>query len=242
MRTFLMLCLVALITGSAYAQKDLSDVIGAKTEKITEVNSSRNSLWINAHTWANAVSTQFEKRIDTEDKESGTMILTIEANIPTEAGMNEYSKIKATMNLKIDCRENKYRSVFSNFTASISPDRNVNVDYLTEKQLDGMVQELNRVAQLSEKHFNQKMLWGIDDILSVKDNRIKQVNDYEQEITMLDAESKKGKKEINKRQVWIKLINEREIAYLDCILTGFGKIVSTLQEDIDKNMNVSDDF
>ena len=44
MKTLLMLCLIALITGNSFAQNTYSE-IGAKTEYITEVKGSKDYLF-----------------------------------------------------------------------------------------------------------------------------------------------------------------------------------------------------
>lgn len=74
MKTLLMLCLIALITGNSFAQNTYSE-IGAKTEYITEVKGSKDYLFLNAQQWASTNTTEWDSSIDTSDKESGTTIL-----------------------------------------------------------------------------------------------------------------------------------------------------------------------
>lgn len=51
------LCLFALSTGSIIAQNAYSE-LNVKTEYITDVQNSRDALFINAQTWANANTTK----------------------------------------------------------------------------------------------------------------------------------------------------------------------------------------
>lgn len=240
MRTLLMLCLIALITGNSFAQNTYSE-IGTKTEYITEVKGSKDYLFLNAQQWASTNTTEWDSSIDTSDKESGTTILKVSSYLSKKNGVNSYSKIRVNMNVKIDCRENRYRIIFSNFTSSVQPDRNVETEYLSTSSLENMIEELEMIAKLSEYDFKKETSWGYDNIIRVREKYISQNKEYKEKILTFDSNSKKGKKEIKYREKWIKE-NEIIISYLDYILKGFGDKVTEINSSINKVMNVSDDF
>lgn len=79
------------------------------------------------------------------------------------------------MNVKIDCRENKYRIIFSNFTSSVQPDRNVETEYLPTSSLESMIEELEMITKLSEYDFKKETSWGYDNIISVRENTLAKI-------------------------------------------------------------------
>lgn len=234
------LCLIALITGKSLAQNTYSE-IGVKTEYITEIKGSKDYLFLNAQQWVSTNTTEWNSSTDTSDKESGTTILKVSSYLSKKNGVNSYSKIKVSMNVKIDCRENKYRITFSNFTSSVQPDRNVETEYLSTSSLESMIEELEMITKLSEYDFKKETSWDYDNIIRVREKYIRQNKEYKEEILTFDRNSKKGKKEIKYRDKWIKE-NEIIISYLDYILKGFGDKITEINSSISKVMNVSDDF
>lgn len=235
-----MLCLIALITGNSFAQNTYSE-IGVKTEYITEVKGSKDYLFLNAQQWASTNTTEWNSSIDTSDKKSGTTILKVSSYLSSQNGVNNYSKIRVNMNVKIDCRENKYRIIFSNFTSNVRPDRNVSTEYLSTSSLESMIEELEMITKLSEYDFDKETSWSYDNIIKVREKYILQNKEYKEEILTFDSNSRKGKKEIKYRDECIKE-NEIIISYLDYILKGFGDKVTEINNSISKVMNVSDDF
>lgn len=243
MKKIALILLTLAFSSIAIAQTgEFSTIIGTETESITDIGKNKNNLWSNAQAWANSVSTEYQKKIVSEDKDNGTMILTVETYLPGgTAGMNEYSKVKAIMNLKIDCREKKYRTIFSNFASAIGVDRTVETKLLSSTQLNSMIKELQRVEDLSVRDFKKETIWGIENILSAKSSCFLRIKEHQSVIDSQDKESKSGKKEVNKRTAWIAANNET-IAFLDFILLGIGKKVNEINENINKSMMISDNF
>lgn len=243
MKKYVSTLLLTILYSIGFAQtSDYSNVIGSKTESIIEIDKNKNNLWLNAQSWANAVSTEYQKKIVSEDKDNGTMILTIETYFPGGTiGMNEYSKVKAIMNLKIDCREKKYRTMFSNFASAIGVDRTIETKFLSSTQLNTMIKELQRVEDLSVRDFQKETIWNIENILSAKSSCLSRIKEHQSVIDSQEKESKAGKKEITKRTAWIAANNET-ISFLDFILIGIGKKVNEINENITKSMKVSDNF
>ncbi|WP_316819256.1 DUF4468 domain-containing protein [Pedobacter nyackensis] len=227
----------------AFAQEnDYSGAIGTKTESVTESNNNKNSLWSSATAWANSVSTDYQKKILSEDKDNGTIILKVESYLPSgTAGINEYSKIKVIMNVKIDCRDKKYRTILSNFTSAIGIDRSVEVNNLPATQLESMMKELQCIKDLSVRDFKNEAAWNIDNILSAKNKYLARVKDDQEAISLQDVGSKSGAKEVKKRTAWIAANNET-ISFLDFILKGFGKKTDEINASLNKSMKISDDF
>lgn len=233
----------ALLPFLVFAQvNDHSDIIKIKGETVTDIKSTKNALWQNAQTWSDALSTEYNKKVDTKDKENGTIILKIETYLQSNVvGMTEFSKIKVMMNLKIDCRDNKYRTIFSNFTSIIDLDRNANINNLDEYQLRKMVVELERIAYLSKQDFNEEVIWDIDKVLSAKNKYILSNKEHQSVISQQDEATKKGLKEVKIRNLWIEG-NNQKIAFLDFILTGFAMKIDKIKAEINKSMGVKDDF
>lgn len=229
------------LIGSHISAQDISSEIGSETEFVTEVSSSKNSLFLNAQTWASGNSTERGVEIETVDKETGTVILKVSTKLPRKEGINSYSIIYVQMNVKIDCRDNKYRVTFSNFTSSVSADRSIEQNYLSTSSLQEMIKELKLVTRLAETRFDKEVFWGLEKILEAKEYYQKQNVDYREAIASFDATSKKGKKEIKWRESWIEE-NDGYINYLSYILHGFGNTVREIHQSLSKSMNVSDDF
>lgn len=232
--------LLAMPISNSFAQETYSE-IGTQTEYITEVKSQKTSLFLNAQTWANTNTTERGVNIETTDKESGTLILKVTSKLPTESGINSYTIIKVQMNVKIDCRDNKYRIRYSNFTSTVQPDRTINTEYLSTSSLEKMINELEVVEKLASTSFDNEIFWGYDKIISAINKYSDENKNYENEIASFDAESKKGKKEIKWRNSWI-ADNNSYINYLKYILKGFGTTIKNVQESLSTAMNVSDDF
>lgn len=235
----MMLCLIALITGNAVAQIKYSE-LNVDTEYITEVNNSKNSLFLNAQTWANANTKEREVSVETSDKETGTLILKTSSKLPSKKGINSYSIIKVQMNVKIDCRDNKYRITYSNFTSTVQPDRTIDVNYLGTSSLEEMIKELETIKWLASD-LSKEVFWSYDQIVATRQKYLERNQKYKDEIATLDANSRKGKKEIKLKNKWI-ADNEMYINYLEYILKGFELAITNLQKSIGESMNVSDDF
>lgn len=221
--------------------QNIPDYIGVEDEYITNVESSKGSLFIKAMAWASINDPNRIVNVKTDDKESGTIIVTITKKLPKKDSVCVYSDVISEMNAKIDCRDNKYRISFSNFTANVLADRSVNTDYLTTSQLELMIKELEMIARLSETMFNEKTLWGFDGIVKSIQHYQDVIDNFKVEISNFDNSTKKGKKEISKREKWI-FANQKYIKYLDYILNGFGGVVSDAVESLSKSMNTTDDF
>ena len=221
--------------------QNIPDYIGVEDEYITNVESSKGSLFIKAMAWASINDPNRIVKVKTDDKESGTIIVTITKILPKMDSICIYSEVIVQMNAKIDCRDNKYRISFSNFTANVSADRSVNTDYLTTSQLDLMIKELEMIARLSETRFNEKTLWGFDGIVSSIQHYEGVIENYKAEISDFDNSTKKGKKEISKREKWISA-NQEYLSYFDYILKGFGNTVTDAVKSLSKSMNTTDDF
>ena len=234
------LCLFALSTGSIIAQYAYSE-LNVKTEYITDVQNSRDALFINAQTWANANTTKRITSIETSDKGTGTLILKTSSQLPSTKGINYYSKINVQMNVKIDCRDNKYRISYSNFTSTVQSDETIDFQYLGISSLREMQKELETPIRLATDDFGKEVYWGYDQIIAVKQKYLEQNQKFKNEITTFEASCKKKKKEINLNNKRIAK-NEMYINYLDYILRGFEHTITDLQKSIDKAMNICDGF
>jgi hypothetical protein len=236
----ILFCLI-IITSIVTNAQNISDVIGVENEYVSRVDGLKGSLYIKAMAWATSNNPDRYVTVETEDKESGTIIVSITNTLPKKDGVCIYSEVISKMNAKIDCRDNKYRIIFSNFTANVSADRSVNTDYLGTSELELMIKELEMVARISETRFNEKSLWGFDSIVSSKKHYEDIVKNFKEEMAQFDSSSKKGIKEISKREKWI-IANQKYITYLDYILKGFGIVISDAVKSLDKYMTNTDDF
>ncbi len=231
---------MTLISIVANAQ-NISEYIGVEDEYIGNVESSKSSLYIKAMAWASSNDPDRIVKVETGDKESGTIIVTITKRLPKKESICVYSEVIAQMNAKIDCRENKYRIVFSNFTANVSADRSINTDYLGTSELEKMIKELEMIARVSETRFNEKSLWGFDGIVKSRQHYEDVIRSFKAEITDFDNSTKKGKKEIGKREKWISA-NQEYLLYFDYILKEFGNAITDAVKSLSKSMTTTDDF
>lgn len=236
----ILLCIMVLISIVSNAQ-NTSEYIGVEDEYIVNVESSKSSLYIKAMAWVSSNDPDRIIKVETGDKECGTIIVTITKRLPKKDSVCVYSEVIVQMNAKIDCRDNKYRIGFSNFTANVSADKSVNTDYLTASQLELMIKELEMIARLSETRFNEKTIWGFDGIVSSIQHYEGIIENYKAEISDSDTSTKKGRKEISKREKWIS-VNQEYLSYFDYILKGFGNAVSDAVKSLSKSMNTTDDF
>ena len=234
-----MICLVMMATCLMKGQ-DVSEEIGTKTEYINEVQSGKASLFLNAQTWATSNTTDRKVTIEASDKEAGTIILKVSEQLPRTSGINTYSIIKVQMNVRIDCRDNKYRVSFYNFTSTVQPDNTVESEFLSTKNLQNQIKELEMVTRLSEKDFGKEMYWGLEKMISAREKYKSQNERYKEQIGTFDSSTKKGQKEIQYRKDWISE-NDEYVNYLNYILKGFGGGVTNVYNSLSKAMNVSDD-
>lgn len=238
--------LLLMFSMSAFAQTTqnvVSDsLIGVPTQYVSEQKATKNAFFINASTWANRIEPGKKISVEMEDKESGTLILKATCRLSSKvSGMNQYSNVDVSMNIKIDCRENKYRATYSNFAAKMSPDRTISAQYLSTSSLKAMIDELERIEDLATYDFKRQTSWSYDAIVDVRNKYLDKVNVYKAQAQQVDTTNRKGKKEVERLNKWAK-DESKNIKYLDFILKSFGDVVTELNNSLSETMKTTDNF
>lgn len=210
-------------------------------EKIVENNISKGNLCSNAQKWGSTNDPMCERNIDVLNFETGNLIISVEVrNKKRESSDTKYLTYKFKFSVNIDCKDNKYRYIISSPSVLVGADNNINISHLSTKQLFEYRDELEAVARISEKEFNKILDWKLDDISNLIALNNEAIKQYNEQIIDLEG-NKKNKKEIQR----IKYRQEDIIAnnlILNESLKRWEIIVSELSADIEKAMNVNDDF
>lgn len=236
----LLFAVLLVVAHSANAQISYPEIT-VPTSYIDTVAATQNALYLNAQRWITSKSNKSSIELETEDKESGMVLARVESILPTKSEVNSYTIIKVQMNVKVDCRDNKYRVSFSDFTSTIQVDRSIDVRYMGVSSLEKMTTELEIVEEIARKIDTEKLYWTYDDIVNIKKQYINRNEDYAKEIAELESGPKKKKKDIKWRHEWIEE-NNQKIALLDYILNGFASVITETEKSLSNAMSIKDDF
>lgn len=237
-----LLFFICIFSISSYTKgQDINKEIGSQTEFVETVQNSKSSLFLKAITWASTNTTEMDVKIKNSDKEIGTLLLTVTKRIPKKEGINEYSFIDVSMNVKIDCRDNKFRVMFSNFISKTLINTDADLRYLPSNTLQKMLKELEKVQWLGEMRFDNSLIWECEKIIEVKDLYENRNSRKRTDISQIDATTKKGEREIKKIRESIEE-NDKYIGHLTYILKSIGVTVKDVYYSIHKELITPDDF
>lgn len=210
-------------------------------EKVVESNMTKNKLYSNAQKWGSTNSPLCKRKIDISNKEDGSLTITIELrNKERETSETKYLTYKFRFNVNIDCKDKKYRYTISSPSVLVGVDNSINIRNLSTKQLLEYENELKSVARISENEFNKILEWELEKIATIIDLNNSNINQYNEQISNLEG-NKKNKKEIQRIKYRLEDITANNLI-LNESLQRWYLVVNSLSADIEKAMNISDDF
>jgi Domain of unknown function (DUF4468) with TBP-like fold len=220
--------------------KDSNISIG-ELEKINNSNLTRSALYTNLQLWASANDPACKKKIELADNDNCIIVLKFETNnFKTDSSYTKYLSFKYRFSLKVDCKENKYRWTITNPSVLIGTDDNIQIDYMTTKQLIAYRDEMETVEKISTADFNSILDWElakVPDLLSANNAMIENLN--------LQIEKAGDSKSNNKAKrgfgYQIERINNQNAVYFDAI-QKWNSVKTAIITNLEKSMSVDSNF
>jgi len=218
-----------------------SDSVFCNRIYINQSKMKQDALFIRALQWCTESNTLFIKNITTKDKESGTILGNILFSLPESYLINGYLKETIKANIKIDCRDNKYRISLSNFVYSSRPNMPGSPADLSTETLELAKSQFEIVSNLSKSQFNNDITWDIGKMPILYKYYNAKLIEYQSELSKLQQAEKKKKKDIEFDKYEVDE-NKKYVDFIGNIINGTNKQIELIKSDIDKKINISDDF
>lgn len=210
-------------------------------EKVVESSISKENLYSNAQKWGSINDPACKRNIEISNKEAGSLVVTIEhGNKERTPSETKYLTYKFRFSVKIDCKDNKYRYIISSPSVLVGTDNTIRVSNLSSKQLYEYKDELEAVARISENEFNKILDWELEKIAKIVELNNRNINQYKEQITKLEGD-KKNKKEIQRIKYKLEHIEANNLI-LNESLRRLELVINELSANIEKAMNINDDF
>lgn len=240
MKKIVLFCVMLSYITFGYAQIT-SDSVFCNRIYITQSKMKQDALFIRALQWCTESNTLFIKNITTQDKESGTILGNILFSLPESYMVNGYLKETIKANIKIDCRDNKYRISLSNFTYSSKPNIPGSPTDLSTETLELAKSQFEIISNLSRSQFNNSITWNIEKMPVLYKYYNDKLIEYQSELSKLQQAEKKKKKDIELATYEVDEY-KKYMDFIGNIINGTNKQVELIKSDIDKKINISDDF
>lgn len=199
-------------------------------EKIQETNILKKQQYLNFLNWSSKNQVFIRnKEIVTKDEDSGTVITNLNA-----FSSKEYLEYRVTFTLKADFRDNKYRLSSSDPIIAISPE-NVDLQSLGVTSLNKVIKRLEMVETIA-KQINGMAEWQYNDVAKLRDSKQIRLDELNSKLETLT--DKKDIRQTNNSIISVK----NQLDYLNEIIANVDALVNILYEDIEKTVNVNDDF
>lgn len=199
-------------------------------EKVHETNVLKKQQYLNFINWSSKNQVFIRnKEVVTKDEESGTVITNLDA-----FSSKEYLEYRVKLTLKADFRDNKYRLSCSDPIIVISPE-NVDLQSLGVASLDKVIKRLEMVETIA-KQINGMAEWQYNDVVKLRDSKQNRLNELNSNLATLS-----DKKEIRRTNNSIVSV-KNQLDYLNEIIGNIDALVNILYEDIEKTVDVNDDF
>lgn len=199
-------------------------------EKVHKTNVLKKQQYLNFINWSSKNQVFIRnKEVVTKDEESGTVITNLDA-----FSSKEYLEYRVKLTLKADFRDNKYRLSCSDPIIVISPE-NVDLQSLGVASLDKVIKRLEMVETIA-KQINGMAEWQYNDVVKLRDSKQNRLNELNSNLATLS-----DKKEIRRTNNSIVSV-KNQLDYLNEIIGNIDALVNILYEDIEKTVDVNDDF
>ena len=189
---------------------------GFKTEYINEVNVSKEVLYTRLLLWFSSSQNDVKKECTLQSKESGTLVGKIEFPLPVRFEVNDYLKETVRCNLKIDCRENKYRLTFTDAEYISKQNLQSNPKYMSTESIKIAKKQFEAVVDISKSLFNNSTTWQL--------NILEKERDYHTKNLRSDK------------------TNENSFFLINHIVTETYKKLYEIKQRINENVTIVDDF
>lgn len=233
--SILMMTAIMLSLNSLFAQEQSTTL-----EKIIENDLSKSEILVNAINWGTKNTVEVKKDFEVKNEDAGTLILNMYSFLPKqENSLTQYLNYSAKYSLKIDCRDNKFRATIQNPIISIKS-KDVDMSDMSTKELFSLRDEFEDLIIISEEYFGEKTEWEFEKTISIANEKINLTEQLNKDIIQLSAD-KKNKRQVQKMEGAYKR-NMRELNILNEIINRMNASIEWLYSDLEKSINVKDDF
>ena len=149
------------LSGYALSASDLTT--NTKYENQVESKNSKALLWGNLNTWVSNYLKSYKYTVDYEDKETGRLIIKINAPIRSETMSQaiNYTEWFYHFTLQIDCKDNKFRYIITNREVS-STCSGGDVHNLSTETLTTIMKEMKSVVNISQEYYSSNTSWPVN--------------------------------------------------------------------------------
>lgn len=209
-------------------------------EKIVENNIPKSKIFVNAINWCTKNNVDLKKDIELKNEETGGIVCNTYSFLQkTNNSKTNYLSFSSKFNLKIDCRDKKYRLVLINPIVKVTPS-DVDMSSMSTKSLFLYQDELKAVLRISQEYFNELIEWDYQKVISIHQEKKLFVDETNRKIAELQTD-KKNKKEIKKLEYELEKFG-LEVNVLSEIIQRMSTMIDYIYSDFDKSINTNDDF
>jgi len=138
------------------------DLINHPTyEKVFEVDNTKEELMKNIFNWYSVNKTKYGLSIISEDKDLGRVYIQVKKDISagSDAERTGYLDFMYYFTIQVDCKDNKYRQIYSARQSQSLLKRGENPKNLSTESLTALKKQLEDVVEISQKYFDEKTRW-----------------------------------------------------------------------------------
>jgi len=239
MKNFL-LALFILLSVNLYSQ----EYKAFEKEVVVECDLSKKTLWINLKSWVSSSFNNYNRAVDMEDSDAGTLILKSSALLPIESILTKYGcgNYLLFFTLKVDCRENKFRiSVYDIYSQFI--EKSVDYSRLSANTLSELLKEQYNIIFISSKYFNKNVKWTIDDdFITIINDLSNDVEQLKTELSNIDRKANRSQREEYDSKMKKLESSEKDFKLLSDIYIRSQKTLNVFVNNLFERMKISDDF
>lgn len=240
MKKIVLFCVMLSYITFGYAQL-ASDSVFCNRVYIAQANGKQDVLFIRALQWATESNALLVKNLTTKDKESGTILGDIVFSLPESYLVNGYLKETIKANIKIECRDNKYRLSLSNFVYTSKPNLSGTPRDLSTGTLELAQKQFEMVTDLAKSQFDNSTTWDMEKMPILYKYYNDKLIEYQSEFSKLQQAEKKKKKDIEFDKYEVDK-NKKYVDFIGNIINGTNKQVELIKSDINNKINILDDF
>lgn len=221
-----------------------SDLKSLNKEIIEEGNLSKKEYWINLKSWISSNYARYDRVVDMEDAEAGTLVLKTTTSIPVKSVLlyNNQGDFLLDFSVKIDCRDNKFRITVTDVCESFKVAKGIDYSLYSSESLTKISSELELIVHMSKEYFDGEAKWHIDEnFCKVHDEIAETVNMFKNSLSELDQKNRNQKKEYNATKIALSMY-ERQYDLISDIYDLSNTSVNEFIDNLISKMNIKDDF
>ena len=206
---------------------------------------TKNEYWINLKTWVSNNFQTYERVVDMEDADAGTMILKVSAGIPVETTIKRLGSCEYLLcfNIKVDCRDGRFRvtisSVYSKIITSRAPS---SLSFYPTNTIKEFVDDGDRILKLSKKYFGNELTWNINDAyFKALDETEDLVTKLEDDMSKINTNNRAGRREFDSKTMELDKL-KKDHKLLSDIYSMAHPILELFVVNLVDTIKIKDDF